>query len=56
MDIGVIFPQTEIEGDPAAVRDFVQAAEDLGYSHIFVADHVLGADPQFHAPSVPGQL
>ena len=49
MDIGVIFPQTEIEADPAAVRDFVQAAEDLGYSHIFVADHVLGADPQFHA-------
>ena len=49
MDIGVIFPQTEIEADPAAVHDFVQAAEDLGYSHIFVADHVLGADPQFHA-------
>ncbi|MCI0867271.1 MAG: LLM class flavin-dependent oxidoreductase, partial [Chloroflexi bacterium] len=48
MQIGVIFPQTEIEADPAAVRDFAQAAEDLDYSHIFIADHVLGADPRFH--------
>ena len=48
MQIGVIFPQTEIEADPVAVRDFAQAAEDLDYSHIFIADHVLGADPRFH--------
>ena len=48
MEIGVIFPQTEIEPDPAAVRDFAQAAEQLGFAHIFVADHVLGADPAFH--------
>ena len=48
MQVGVIFPQTEIEPDPSAVRDFAQAAEDLGYSHIFIADHVLGADPSFH--------
>ena len=48
MEIGVIFPQTEIEADPGAIRDFAQAAEDLGYDHIFIADHVLGADPSFH--------
>ena len=45
MRLGAIFPQTEIGADPAAVRDFAQAAEDLGYDHILVFDHVLGADP-----------
>ena len=44
MRLGAIFPQTEIGADPAAVRDFAQAAEDLGYDHILVFDHVLGAD------------
>ena len=44
MEIGVIFPQTEIEPDVAAVRDFAQAAQDMGYSYFFIADHVLGAD------------
>ena len=45
MRLGAIFPQTEIGADPAAVRDFVQAAESLGYDHLLVFDHVLGADP-----------
>ena len=49
MEIGVIFPQTEIGPDPGAIRDYAQAAEDLGFAHIFIADHVLGSDPQFHA-------
>jgi probable F420-dependent oxidoreductase len=44
MQLGVIFPQTEIGADPVGVRDFVQAAEDLGYAHLIVFDHVLGAD------------
>lgn len=48
MNVGVVFPQTEIGSDPAAVRDYAQAAEDLGYSHLIVYDHVLGADTQFH--------
>lgn len=45
MKIGLIFPQAAIEADPGAVRDFVQAVEDLGYAHLLVYDHVLGADP-----------
>ncbi len=45
MRIGVVFPQTEIGADPAAVRDYAQAAEDLGYAHIACFDHVLGANP-----------
>ena len=44
MQLGAIFPQTEIGSDPAAVKDFAQAAEDLGYEHLLVFDHVLGAD------------
>ena len=32
MRLGVVFPQTEIGADPAAVKDFAQAAEDLGYA------------------------
>ncbi|HEY1269309.1 MAG TPA: LLM class F420-dependent oxidoreductase [Candidatus Binatia bacterium] len=45
MKFGVIFPQTEIGSDPAAVRDYAQAAESLGYEHLVVYDHVIGANP-----------
>ena len=48
MQFGVVFPQTEIGADPGAIREYVQAAEGLGYSYIFIADHVLGADPAHH--------
>ncbi|HEY1651138.1 MAG TPA: LLM class F420-dependent oxidoreductase [Acidimicrobiales bacterium] len=44
MDIGVIFPQTEVGYDPGAVRAIGQAASDLGYSHFAAYDHVLGGD------------
>jgi len=42
--LGALFPQVEIGTDPIAVRDFAQAAEDLGYSHVLAYDHVLGAN------------
>jgi probable F420-dependent oxidoreductase len=42
--LGVVFPQTEIGPDPGAVREFAQAAEELGYDHLLAYDHVLGAD------------
>jgi len=48
MRIGVAFPQTRIGTDPVAVRDFAQAAEALGYSHILAYDHVLGANRKTH--------
>lgn len=48
MQFGVVFPQTEIGADPGAIREYVQAAEGMGYSYIFIADHVLGADPAHH--------
>jgi probable F420-dependent oxidoreductase len=43
MKLGAIFPQTEIGNDPAAIRDYAQAVESLGYDHLLVYDHVLGA-------------
>ena len=46
MKIGVVFPQTEIGNDPAAIRDYAQTAEGLGFSHVLAYDHVLGANPQ----------
>ena len=54
MKAGVVFPQTEIGADPAAVRDYVQAAEGLGFSHLIVYDHVLGADTAYHTNWRPG--
>ena len=48
MQVGVVFPQTEIGADPVAVRDYVQAAEDLGYDHLIIFDHVVGADARLH--------
>lgn len=46
MKIGVVYPQNEFGHDPAAIRDFAQTAESLGYTHILAYDHVLGANPE----------
>jgi probable F420-dependent oxidoreductase len=43
--IGVVFPQVEIGADPGAIRDYAQAVEAMGYTHILTFDHVLGANP-----------
>ena len=45
MNIGVVFPQVEIGQDPAVIRDYAQAVEAMGYTHILAFDHVLGANP-----------
>ena len=45
MRIGAVFPQTEIGNDPAVIRDFAQAVEEMAFEHLLVYDHVLGADP-----------
>lgn len=66
MRLGVVFPQTEISDDPGIMREYAQAAEDLGYTHLLTYDHVIGADltnrpnwrgpytleTQFHEPFV----
>lgn len=48
MRIGVVFPQTELGGDPGAVRAYGRRVEELGFTHILAYDHVVGADPAVH--------
>ena len=50
MRLGVVFPQIEIGQDPGGVRAYAEAVEDLGYDHLLAFDHILGADPERHAP------
>jgi probable F420-dependent oxidoreductase len=49
MRIGVIYPQTELATDPHTVRAYVRRVEELGYRHVEIYDHVLGADPAVHS-------
>jgi probable F420-dependent oxidoreductase len=48
VQIGVVFPQTEIGGDRGAVRAYAERVEELGFRHVLAYDHVLGADPEVH--------
>ena len=43
MQLNAMFPTRDIGSDPARIRDWAQAAEDLGYAYIEVPDHVFGA-------------
>jgi probable F420-dependent oxidoreductase len=48
VQIGVVFPQTEIGPDAGAVRAYAQQVEELGFAHLLAYDHVVGADPAVH--------
>src|SRR6476469_9267248 len=54
MQIGVVYPQNELRGDPTAVSRFATAAEDLGFDHLLAYDHVLGAVHADRARPLPG--
>ena len=54
MKAGVVYPQIELGGDTGAVKAFAQAAEDLGYDHIVIYDHVLGAVHAGREPKLSG--
>ena len=43
MQLNAFFPTRDIGTDPGKIRDWAQAAEDLGYGMIEVPDHVFGA-------------
>lgn len=53
MKIGIVYPQTELGSDPLVIRDYAQAAESLGFDHIEVYDHVVGANPNRLGPNPP---
>lgn len=48
LTLGAVLPTNEIGTDPAAIRDFAQAVEALGFEHLLIYDHVLGADISVH--------
>ena len=63
MKIGAVFPHDTIEPDFNAIRTYVHAVEEMGFSHILSYDHVIGAnrasrpgwqgydlDSRFHEP------
>ena len=52
MQLGATLPVADIGTGPTVVRDYAQAAEGLGYSHLLVGDHVLGANPERDARRV----
>jgi probable F420-dependent oxidoreductase len=54
MEIGVVYPQNELRGDPTAVRRIGRAVEDLGFDHLLAYDHVLGAVHADRTPQLPG--
>jgi probable F420-dependent oxidoreductase len=54
MQIGVVYPQNELRGDPTAVRRVGKAVEDLGFAHLLAYDHVLGAVHAERTPPLAG--
>ncbi|MBW2244851.1 MAG: LLM class F420-dependent oxidoreductase [Deltaproteobacteria bacterium] len=54
MKLGAVLPTCEIGNDPLAIRDFAQAAEELGYAHLLIYDHVLGAEHADRDPKLAG--
>src|SRR5260370_3441694 len=51
---GLVYRQIALGGDPGAVKEFAQAAEDLVYDHIVIYDHVLGAVHEGREPKLTG--
>jgi probable F420-dependent oxidoreductase len=50
MKIGAVYPQIELHGDPEAVDRIARAVEALGFDHLLIYDHVVGA---LHADRTP---
>jgi probable F420-dependent oxidoreductase len=54
VEIGIVYPQIELRGDPAAVREFGRAVESLGFDYILAYEHVLGAVHAGRTPPLTG--
>jgi hypothetical protein len=56
MKLGVALPFIDVAvgGDPAAIREFAQTAEEIGYQDLAAPDHVLGVNvaSRFRRPTV----
>jgi probable F420-dependent oxidoreductase len=54
MQVGIVYPQNELKGDPSAVRRIGKAVEELGFDHLLAYDHVLGAVHADRTPPLTG--
>ena len=54
MEIGAAYPQIELGGDPKALDRFGRFVEDIGYGHLLMYDHVIGASHQNRSPPLSG--
>src|ERR1700722_9941333 len=54
MQIGAVYPQIELRGDPSAVRRLGLAVEELGFDYLLAYDHVLGAVHADRTPPLTG--
>jgi probable F420-dependent oxidoreductase len=54
MQIGIVYPQIELAGDPGAVARIGTAVERLGFDHLLAYDHVLGAVHAGRSPRLTG--
>jgi probable F420-dependent oxidoreductase len=51
--IGAVYPQTELN-DPADLGRFAQAVEQIGFDHMLIYDHVVGAVHEGRDPPLMG--
>ncbi len=54
MQVGAVYPQIELRGDPSAVRRLGLAVEALGFDYLLAYDHVLGAVHADRTPQLTG--
>src|SRR6201986_3853919 len=54
LQIGAVYPQIELGGDPAAVRQIGTGIEELGFDHLLAYEHVLGAVHADRTPPLTG--
>ena len=54
MEVGLVYPQIELRGDPRAFREIGLASEALGYEHFLIYDHVVGAVHENRDPPLQG--
>ena len=54
MQLGVVYPSTDIGTDLTVIRDFAQTAEGLGYDYLLLPDHVVGAVHEGRVPPMNG--
>jgi hypothetical protein len=48
MRLGISFPHHAIGADPTAIRDWAQAADDLGIDHLIVYEHIILPAAELH--------